>query len=48
VATGEIEEAIVFGKSLARGLVLVAVALALGVSTAATFARTAARLAEGA
>jgi len=38
VAIGEIEEGTVFGKSLARGLVLVVVALALGVSTGASFA----------
>ena len=38
VAIGEIEEGIVFGKSLARGLVLVVVALALGVSSGAAFA----------
>ena len=38
VAIGEIEEGTVFGKSLARGLVLVVVALALGVSSGAAFA----------
>lgn len=38
VAAEEIEEGTVFGKSLARGLVLVVVALALGVSTGAAFA----------
>ncbi len=38
VAMGEIEEGTVFGKSLARGLVLVVVALALGVSGGAAFA----------
>jgi hypothetical protein len=38
VASGQIEEGTVFGKSLARGLVLVVVALALGVSSGAAFA----------
>jgi hypothetical protein len=38
VASRDIEEDIVFGKRFARGLVLVVVALALGVSTGAAFA----------
>jgi hypothetical protein len=38
VASGETEEDIVFGKRFARGLVLVVVALALGVSSGAALA----------